>query len=130
MPPTVSFRQLHVWQEAMLLVEEAYAVSRRFPDDERAGLTAELRRSAVAIASNIGEGARRNRRRAFLHHLDIALGRQGDVDVQLEIASRLGYCPASDYSRLMARVNRLGRMLNELIESLEPSDRDAMFTSH
>jgi four helix bundle protein len=51
--------------------------------------------------------------------LDIALGSQGEVDVQLEIARRLGLCDATDYDRLRERVDRIGRMLNGLIEALQ-----------
>ena len=119
MVATTSFRQLNVWQEAMSLVEEIYRVSMRFPSDERCGLTARLRRATVSVPSNIGEGARRKRRKAFLLHVDIALGSQGEVDVQLEIARRLGLCDAADYDRLRERVDRIGRMLNGLIEALQ-----------
>lgn len=108
----------------MTLVEEIYNVSRRFPADERFSLTSQLRRAAVSIPSNIGEGARRKRRKAFLHHLDIALGSQGEVDVQLEIARRLEYCSVADTAGLQERVNRVGRMLNGLIESLQPQPSD------
>src|SRR3954471_17124477 len=72
MRASTSFRELNVWQQAMDLVEEVYAISNRFPSDERFGLTAQLRRAAVSIPSNIGEGRRRKRDKAFLHHLDIA----------------------------------------------------------
>jgi four helix bundle protein len=103
----------------MLLVEEVYRLSRRFPADERFGLTSQVRRAAVSIPSNIGEGARRKRRRVNLNHLDIALGSQGEVDVQLEIAMRLGYCGGEDVRPLLERVARIGRMLNGLIVSLQ-----------
>jgi four helix bundle protein len=118
--PSTSFRDLDVWKESMQLVEDVYAVSARFPPDERFALTLQLRRSAASIAANIGEGHRRKRRRAFLHHLDIALGSQGEVDVQLEIAARLGYVSPGDRTRVAERVDRVGRMLNGLITSLQP----------
>src|SRR5438105_11866370 len=89
MPFKSSFRDLKVWQQAMLLVEDIYRISKTFPGDERFGLTSQIRRSAVSIPSNIGEGGRRKRRKVHLNHLDIALGSQGEVDVQLEIARRL-----------------------------------------
>jgi four helix bundle protein len=114
-----SFRRLDVWQEAMALVEEIYIQSRHFPSDERFGLTSQLRRAAVSVPSNIGEGARRKRRKAHLYHLDIALGSQGEVEVQLEIALRLGYCTRDEYARIQGRVALVGRMLNGLIESLQ-----------
>jgi four helix bundle protein len=117
---TNSFRDLEVWQESMTLVEEIYALSKRFPSEERFGLTSQLRRAAVSIPSNIGEGARRKRRKAFVHHLDIALGSQGEVDVQLELAARLAFCTSGDRSRIQQRIDRIGRMLNGLIASQQP----------
>ena len=80
----LGLRDLKVWQQSMLLVEDVYRLSRGFPVDERFGLTSQIRRSAVSIPSNIGEGGRRKRRKAHLNYLDIALGSQGEVDVQLE----------------------------------------------
>jgi len=121
---TNSFRDLDVWQEAMTLVEDVYRLSGKFPPDERFGLTAQVRRAAISIPSNIGEGARRKRRKAYLHHLDIALGSQGEVDVQIELAKRLGFCSSAEHEQLLPRIDRIGRMLNGLITSLQPTDRD------
>ena len=117
---TTSFKDLDVWLESMTLVEELYAVSKAFPREELFGLTAQLRKAAVSIPSNIGEGSRRKRRRVLLNHLDIALGSQGEVDVQMEVARRLGFCSAADHARIQERVDRVGRMLNGLIKSRQP----------
>ena len=105
----------------MTLVEEIYRVSKRFPREELFGLTAQIRKASVSIPSNIGEGKRRKRDRAFLHHLDIALGSQGEVDVQLEIALRIGYLPKSEYNRIQRIVDEVGRMLHGLITSMQPA---------
>ena len=102
--PSTSFRDLKVWKESMLLVEDVYRVSRGFPADERFGLTSQIRRAAVSIPSNIGEGGRRKRRKA---HLKL----------------RLGYLKEPEYRRIVARVDEIGRMLNGLIDSLQlPED--------
>lgn len=119
MRSTSSFRDLQVWRESMTLAEEIYTLSKGFPSEERFGLTSQFRRAAVSIPSNIGEGARRKRRKAFLHHLDIALGSQGEVDVQLELATRLAFCPSEERDLIQQRVDRIGRMLNGLIASLQ-----------
>jgi four helix bundle protein len=116
-----SFRGLKVWQAAMLLVEDVYKLTATFPRDERFGLTAQLRRAAVSIPSNIGEGKRRKTDPAFRNHLDIALGSQGEVEVQLEIALRLGFAARADYDPISARVQEVGRMLNGLIVALDAS---------
>jgi four helix bundle protein len=117
MPSQESFRDLEVWQEAMTLVEDISAVTRSFPADERFGLTAQLRRAAVSIPSNIAEGARR-RGGAYRLHVEIALGSQGEIEVQIELARRLDMCDASAYERLTQRVSRIGRMLHGLRASI------------
>jgi four helix bundle protein len=117
-----SFRGLRVWQSSMQLVEGVYAVTASFPVDERFGLTAQVRRAAVSIPSNIGEGKRRKRQRAFLHHLDIALGSQAEVDVQLEIARRLRFLSDTRHQQLQLSVDEVGRMLNGLIASMQPAE--------
>src|SRR5512138_558451 len=124
MPSSSSFRDLEVWQESMRLVEDVYRITRGFPGDERFGLTSQIRKAAVSIPSNIAEGGRRKRRKAHLNHLDITLGSQGEVDVQLEIAHRLSYLSDVEYRRMDDRVSRVGRMLNGLIESLQAPDTD------
>ena len=105
----------------MTLVEEIYNVTRSFPRDERFGLTAQIRRASVSIPSNIGEGKRRKRQQVFLNHLNIALGSQAEVDVQLEIARRVGFLATKDHDRVQAIVEEVGRMLNGLITSIQPS---------
>ena len=67
---------------------------------------------------------RPKRRKVFVHHLDVALGSQGEVDVQLEIAQRLRYLKVADYRHTQRAVEEIGRMLNGLIISLEPNAED------
>jgi four helix bundle protein len=119
-PYDASFRGLKVWQLSMTLVEEIYSVSSKFPRDEQFGLTAQIRRASVSIPSNIAEGKRRKRQLVYLNHLDIALGSQGEVEVHLEIAKRVGFLASRDYDRVQAMVEEVGRMLNGLITALQP----------
>jgi four helix bundle protein len=119
MPVINSFRDLKVWQKAMQLVERVYRLSGQFPAGERFGLVSQMRRSAVSIPSNIGEGFRRRRRRVYVQLLETALGSQGELDVQLEIARRLEYCDEIEYRSLQTEVDAVGKMLNGLIASLE-----------
>lgn len=57
-----SYRDLEVWRKALALVEMVYRVSAHFPADERFGMTSQMRRATVWVASNIAEGAGRRRR--------------------------------------------------------------------
>jgi four helix bundle protein len=124
MPYSQSFRDLKVWKKSMDLVEQIYVASKRFPADERFGLTAQIRRAVVSVPSNIGEGSRRKKRNVFLNHLDIALGSQAEVEVQLEIAYQLKFLPALEYKRTQTAVEEIGRMLNGLIMSLQPAGEE------
>jgi four helix bundle protein len=121
MPYDSSFRGLKVWQRSMTLVEEIYSATSSFPRHEQFGLTSQIRRASVSIPSNIAEGKRRKRQLVYLNHLDVALGSQGEVEVQLEIAKRVGFLASHDYDRIQAIVEEAGRMLNGLIASLQPS---------
>ena len=115
-----SFRDLTVWQRSMDLVEHVYTISNRFPGDERFGLTAQIRRAAVSVPSNIAEGSRRKKRNVFRNYLRIALGSQAEIEVQLEVALRLRFLPLEEYKSAQAEVEEVGRMLNGLINSLQP----------
>jgi four helix bundle protein len=120
MPYDASFRSLKVWRLSMTLVEEIYSVSSKFPRYEQFGLTSQIRRASVSIPSNIAEGKRRKRQLVYLNHLDIALGSQGEVEVQLEIAKRVGFLVPHDYDRIQSMVEEVGRMLNGLITAVQP----------
>jgi len=117
--PTYTFRDLLAWQESMRLVQQVYSVCATLPRDERFGLGAQLKRAAVSIPSNIGEGARRCRRLTFRYHLEVALGSQAEVEVQVEIARRLGFIDEATHQQVLERVEVVGRLLNRLIDSLE-----------
>ena len=106
----------------MTLVEEIYTITSSFPRCEQFGLTSQIRRASVSIPSNIGEGKRRKRERVLLNHLEIALGSQAEVEVQLEIAARVGFLSPQDHDRIQALVEEVGRMLNGLIASMRPAE--------
>src|SRR5204862_8155456 len=89
--PIRSYRDLEVWQRAMDLAVECCTAARTFPLDDRYGLTAQAKRSAVSVPSNIAEGRGRMGDRGLLSHLSIAEGRLTEVETQLPIAKRLGY---------------------------------------
>lgn len=75
----------------MALAVMVYHVTSRFPKEEKYGLTAQIRRSAASIPSNIAEGAARNSAREFHHFLGISAGSLAEVETQLELAARLEY---------------------------------------
>ncbi len=98
----------------MQLVEAVYRATSSFPVDERFGLTAQLRRAAISVPSNIAEGAARRSTSEYLRHLSFARGSLAELSTQLEIAQRLGFGtnPIIDVAlleRTFARLNALIR---------------------
>jgi four helix bundle protein len=85
------YKQLTVWQNAVDLAVDIYLNTKDFPPEEKFGLTSQLRRAAVSIASNIAEGACRNTPGEFAHFLGISAGSAAEVETQLIIANRLGF---------------------------------------
>jgi four helix bundle protein len=90
------FRDLRVWQGGIDVVEAVYRASARFPKSEMSGLSAQVRRAAVSIPSNIAEGHARTSTKDYLHHISIAQASLAEVETQLEIAVRLGYIAPAD----------------------------------
>jgi four helix bundle protein len=105
MTTITSYRDVEVWQLAMETVDLTYRLLRDLPTEERYALAAQMRRASVSVPSNIAEGHARRSLRAYLNHLGIALGSLGELDTELEIARRRGYCrPVS--AQELARASR------------------------
>lgn len=117
-----SYRDLIVWQKAMDLVVLVYELSSHFPRDEIFGLTAQLRKAAVSVPSNIAEGQARWSTKEFLHHMSIALGSTAEVDTQILVSIRLRYVSQDQASKALDLAAQVGKMINGLANSLESRD--------
>jgi four helix bundle protein len=113
-----TYHDLRVWQSAMQLTVEIYNVTRKFPTDEMYGLSAQLRRAAVSIPSNIAEGKGRSSDKELLHFLSFARGSVYEVQTQLELAESLGYLSSGNGQALSEQANSVGRMLNAMMAKL------------
>lgn len=107
--------ELRVWRDSMELATRLYAITEKFPDAEKFGLTSQLRRAAVSVPSNIAEGAARGSRKEFVQFLTIARGSLSEIDTQIRIAVNLGF--VSEASSLLAEVENVQAALGSLIKS-------------
>lgn len=112
-----NFRDLVVWRRAQDLALAVYRSTNTFPKEERYGITAQMRRAAVSVSSNIAEGCGRQGDREFARFLQIARGSVRELECQLLLSRDLGYLPPAVHAKLDADSQDISRMLNGLIRT-------------
>ncbi|RFF28402.1 four helix bundle protein [Wenzhouxiangella sp. 15181] len=100
----------------MRMVRAVYEVTASFPDEERYCLTAQMRRCAISVPSNIAEGAARSGNKEFVRYLIMARGSLMELDTQTWIAKDLGYI-AEEVASLQSEFHEILAMLNGLIRN-------------
>ena len=113
-----NFKDLRVWQKAIDLTTEIYALLSAFPSDERFGLISQMKRAAVSIPSNIVEGAGRNSNKEFKHFLSLSLGSLFEIETQLIIANRLELINTITTEELNNKISDLQRMIFALEKTI------------
>jgi four helix bundle protein len=110
-----NLRVAHVAREVALSV---YRTTAHFPASESYGLTSQMRRAAVSIASNIAEGCGRRSNRELLQFLYVAMGSASELQCQCELATELDLGNAESLAATSREVERLKAMLSRLITAL------------
>ena len=102
---------------------DVYRVSEKLPKTEIYGLTSQVRRAAISVASNIAEGQGRLTKGEFNHFLGQARGSLLELETQLEIAVDLGFIAEPEFAKLCEKFSEVRRLLNGLIESLRANHK-------
>ena len=118
-----SFRELVAWQKAKQLALSVYRETEHFPQTKMYGLTAQIRRAAISVPSNIAEGQGRGSKPDFAKFLCVARGSLLELLTQLEIARDLGYTSAESFNELQKHNGEVLRILNGLLDSLQSESR-------
>ena len=113
--------RLKVWKKAVDLAVDVYRVTHNFPKSELYGLTSQIRRSSISIASNIAEGSGRGSDTEMIRFLTIARESATELHTQLVIAARVGMLPSSRYQELSPRLQEVRKMLNGFLMRLRTS---------
>ena len=116
-----TYRDLLVWQKAKALAVEIYRNTQDLPSGEKYGLTNQLRRAGVSVASNIAEGQGRLTKGEFRQFLGHARGSVLELDTQLAIALELDYLNQAQYGELERKSYEVLGLLNRLLASLQTS---------
>ena len=114
-----SYKDLLVWQQAIDLTVNIYALTSTFPRSELFGLSSQIQRAAVSVPSNIAEGHARDSTKEYLRFISIAIGSLAEVETQLVIANKLQFLNHEMMGELLGKTGEIGRMLRGLQKSLK-----------
>lgn len=112
------FKNLEIWKRAVKLATEIYRITTDFPDEEKYGLTSQLRRCVVSISSNIAEGAGRNTNKDFKRFLSISYGSSYELETQLIISKNLNLISDDESKELCNEVDELQKMIYTFTKKL------------
>ena len=112
------FKDLEIWKKSKVFCSEIYEITINFPDEEKFGLTNQLRRASVSIPSNIAEGCSRKSNKEFSRFLEIAIGSMYEIETQLLISSDLGFLEGPQLSNLLLELNSIIKMTSKFKSTL------------
>lgn len=112
-----SFEKLNVWIDSKELVKIIYIITRKFPDEEKFGLTNQLRRAAISIASNLAEGTSRKTNKDKAHFTTMSYSSLMEVLNQIIISKELNFIDEDDYQMVRKSTEKISNKLNALRNS-------------
>lgn len=112
------YKELNVWKRSREFCSSIYSITTKFPQEEKFGLTSQLRRAAISIPSNIAEGASRSAKKDFARFLEISIGSSYEIETQLLIATDLKYISKENSLELSQTIVSIIKMLSKLRSSL------------
>lgn len=114
-----NFKQLQVWQKAIAITKATYKLTEKFPTDERFGLTSQMNRAAISIASNIAEGSSRKSQKDYYRFLEIALGSVFELETQLLVAIEVSRVTQDEQTTwLLDQLDQEQKMLMAFMEKI------------
>jgi len=102
-----NYEHLDVAKIAKELIAEVYKLTRSFPNEERFGLTSQIRRAVVSILLNIAEGSIRKTKKDFARFVRISLGSLTELNAALEVSVELGFLEDNEYMALRKKLEAL-----------------------
>jgi len=118
-----SYEDLLVWQRAIEMSVAIYEFTEAFPQKEMYGLTSQLRRASVSVASNIAEGRGRSTQGEFKHFLGMAQGSNYEIQTQLVLSRHLKFGGEASLQKSEKLSVEVGKMLSALISSIAAKAR-------
>ncbi len=113
-----NYKELSIWRRSVAIAVEVYKITVVFPVSEKYGLTSQVNRAAVSIASNIAEGVGRNTNNEFIHFLGVANGSSFELATQLIISAELHLVTYDRINKILEELDQVQKMVYSFIKKL------------
>ena len=113
-----SFKDFIVWQKSHQLTLSVYKISKKFPDEEKFGITSQIRRAAYSVPSNIVEGHSRNTRKEFKYFLGVAKASLNELEYFLILSRDLEYITEEEFNEFEPNVVEISKILYAFTNNL------------
>ncbi len=113
------FKDLEIWKKSRIFCSKMYAITSKFPETEKFGLTNQLRRASISIPSNIAEGSSRNSNKDFSRFLQITLGSAYEIETQLLISLDLKFFDKNELDSLLNDLSSIIKMTSKFKSTLK-----------
>ena len=113
-----NFKNFQIWERSIILAKDIYELTERFPTNEKYGLSSQIQRATVSIASNIAEGSSRKSEKDFARFLEMAIGSAFEVETQLTIAKEIGYLNDARFIEIQSELIIIQKQISQFITKL------------
>lgn len=113
------YTKYDIWNDGIEISIKIYELTKNFPEEEKFGLTSQIRRASISISSNFAEGCSRTSEKDFKRFIEIALGSIFELKTQLTIANKLKFIQSKELEDMMELIDKCGKQLNTLRNKLK-----------
>jgi len=117
-----NYKNLEVFKKSKKLVKDIYALTNKFPKEEKYGLVSQIKRAVISVPMNIVEGSGKRISKDFISYLNISMGSLKEIQGELEIVGDLGFVNEDLIKRLIGECRRIEVMLVAYIEHIGKKD--------
>ena len=115
-----AYKELKIYERSYKAALAVYRMTERYPEEEKYGITSQMRRAAVSIALNISEGnAKRESAQEFRRFLMMAMGSANEMSVLIEFSKDLGYIEEEMYVKAKNEYEEIAKMIRVFIKRIE-----------
>lgn len=114
---TTRFEDVIAWQKARIFINHVYNVTKRFPPEERYGLTSQFQRAAVSIAANIAEGYKRLGKEDKIRFYNYSQGSLEECRCYIYLSQDFNYIAPDEAQTMINEIEEASKILNSYINS-------------